>query len=93
MEKAQVHAVPILSMFILKIRTLPLLEGVKSFICCPIVYENESLGVLAVDNIKSKRKLIQQDINLLMGIAPQIAVGIHNVRLVEARIKQFQSIF
>jgi len=66
--------------------------GVKSFICCPIVYENESLGVLAVDNIKSKRKLIQQDINILMGVAPQIAVGIHNVRLVEARLRQFQSI-
>ena len=66
--------------------------GVKSFICCPIVYENESLGVLAVDNIKSKRTLIQRDMNVLMGIAPQIAVGIHNTRLVEARLKQFQSI-
>jgi len=66
--------------------------GVKSFICCPIVYENESLGVLAVDNIESKRKLIQSDINILMGIAPQIAVGINNVRLVDARLKQFQSI-
>jgi len=66
--------------------------GVKSFVCCPIVYENESLGVLAVDNIESKRKLIQSDINILMGIAPQIAVGINNVRLVDARLKQFQSI-
>jgi HD-GYP domain-containing protein (c-di-GMP phosphodiesterase class II) len=66
--------------------------GVKSFICCPIVYENESLGVLAVDNIRSKRTLIQRDMNVLMGIAPQIAVGIHNIRLVDARLKQFQSI-
>jgi HD-GYP domain-containing protein (c-di-GMP phosphodiesterase class II) len=66
--------------------------GVKSFICCPIVYEGESLGVLAVDNLKTKRKLVQSDINILMGIAPQIAVGIHNIRLVEARLKQFQSI-
>jgi HD-GYP domain-containing protein (c-di-GMP phosphodiesterase class II) len=66
--------------------------GVKSFICCPIVYENESLGILAVDNINSKRKLIQSDINVLMGIAPQIAIGIHNIQLVEARLKQFQSI-
>jgi HD-GYP domain-containing protein (c-di-GMP phosphodiesterase class II) len=66
--------------------------GVKSFICCPIIYENESIGVLAVDNLKSKRKLIQRDINLLMGIAPQIAVGIKNINLVESRIKQFQSI-
>jgi len=66
--------------------------GVKSFICCPIVYENDSIGVLAVDNLKSKRKLLQRDINLLMGIAPQIAVGIKNINLVESRIKQFQSI-
>ena len=66
--------------------------GVKSFICCPIVYEGESMGVLAVDNIKTKKSLVQTDINVLMGIAPQIAVGIHNIRLVEARLKQFQSI-
>ena len=66
--------------------------GAKSFICCPIVYEDESLGILAVDNFNTKRKLIQRDINVLMGIAPQIAVGIHNIRLVEARLKQFQSI-
>ncbi|MCK5471267.1 MAG: HD domain-containing protein [Cyclobacteriaceae bacterium] len=66
--------------------------GVKSFICCPIVYEDEPMGVLAVDNLKTKKSLVQRDINVLMGIAPQIAVGIHNIRLVEARLKQFQSI-
>jgi len=66
--------------------------GSKSFICCPIVFENESIGVLAVDNVETKRPLVQRDINLLMGIAPQIALGIHNIRLVEARLRQFQSI-
>jgi HD-GYP domain-containing protein (c-di-GMP phosphodiesterase class II) len=66
--------------------------GAKSFICCPIVYEGESLGVLAVDNIETKKPLVQSDINLLMGIAPQIAVGINNIKLVEARLKQFQAI-
>ncbi len=66
--------------------------GVKSFICCPIVFDKESLGVLAVDNIKTKRPLVERDINILMGIAPQIAVSIHNIRLVEARLMQFQSI-
>ncbi len=66
--------------------------GVKSFICCPIVYEGESLGVLAVDNLKTKKPLLQSDINILMGIAPQIAISIHNIKLVEARLKQFQSI-
>ena len=66
--------------------------GVKSFICCPIVFDKESLGILAVDNIKTKRPLVERDINILMGIAPQIAVSIHNIQLVEARLRQFQSI-
>lgn len=66
--------------------------GVKSFICCPIVYEKESLGVLAVENIKTKRPLIQSDANLLMGIAPGIGISIHNSMLIEARERQFKSI-
>ncbi len=52
--------------------------GVQSFICVPIVYEKESLGILAADNIKSKRPLTQSDINLLMGVASQTAVSIIN---------------
>ena len=66
--------------------------GAKSFICCPIIYEDESLGVLAVDNIKTKRPLLQSDINLLMGIAPEIGISIHNAMLIEARDRQFKSI-
>jgi class 3 adenylate cyclase/predicted hydrocarbon binding protein len=52
--------------------------GVRSFICVPIVYEKQSLGVLFVDNIRSKKPLSQTDISLLTGIAPQIAISIHN---------------
>lgn len=52
--------------------------GAQSFICVPIVYEGESLGVLLVDNLKSKRRLSQSDISLLMGVATQIAISIHN---------------
>ncbi len=66
--------------------------GTKSFICCPIIYEAESLGILAVDNIKTKRPLVQTDINLLMGIAPQIGISIHNAMLTEVRERQFRSI-
>jgi signal transduction histidine kinase len=63
--------------------------GVKSLICCPIIYEEEPLGILAVDNIRSKRPLLQRDINLLMGIAPQIGTRIHSVML-EAQLRQTQ---
>ncbi|MEA3437467.1 MAG: PAS domain S-box protein, partial [Thermodesulfobacteriota bacterium] len=53
---------------------------VKSLICAPIIYENESLGILAVDNLRSKRLLTQSDINLLSGVASQLALGIANAR-------------
>jgi HD-GYP domain-containing protein (c-di-GMP phosphodiesterase class II) len=66
--------------------------GTRSFICCPIVYENESLGILAVDNIKTKRPLKQSDLSLLMGIANAVGVSIRNSILSDAKIKQFNSI-
>ncbi len=66
--------------------------GTRSFICCPIVYENESLGILAVENLKSKRVLVQSDMSLLMGIAPVIGISIRNATLMDAKEKQFKSL-
>ncbi|MBI4746717.1 MAG: HD domain-containing protein [Deltaproteobacteria bacterium] len=66
--------------------------GAKSFICCPIVYEGESLGILVVDNVKKKRLLSQSDVNLLMGMTPGIGISIHNARLIEDAISQFKSV-
>ncbi|MCF6291534.1 MAG: GAF domain-containing protein [Desulfobacterales bacterium] len=51
--------------------------GVRSCIICPIIFGGKSLGVLAVDNHPTRRKLRQRDLNLLMGIAAQIGVSIH----------------
>ncbi len=66
--------------------------GSKSFLCCPIIHEDECLGVLAVDNLKSKRPLLESDLNLLMGIAPEIGISVHNALLMEEREEQFQSV-
>ncbi|RJP75510.1 MAG: HD domain-containing protein [Desulfobacteraceae bacterium] len=66
--------------------------GSQSFICCPIVCDGEPLGILAVDNIKTKRPLLQSDMNLLMGIAPVIGVSIRNAELLKARTEQMNSI-
>jgi len=52
--------------------------GVQSLVCVPILYENESLGILAVDNIESKRPSTKSDINLLLGVASQTAISIIN---------------
>jgi PAS domain S-box-containing protein len=59
-------------------RSLQLAEqmGVRALICVPIVYEKKSLGILAVDNTKSKRVLTQSDMSLLVGVASQTAINI-----------------
>ena len=54
--------------------------GGESLICVPIIYEKESLGILAVDNSKSETDLRQSDMNLLMGVASEIAISIINAR-------------
>jgi len=54
--------------------------AVSSFICVPIIYEGKSEGVLAVDNYRSHRSHNQSEVNLLMGIAPQIAISINNAK-------------
>jgi PAS domain S-box-containing protein len=52
----------------------------QSLNCVPIIYETESLGILVVDNSKSKTPLKQSDMSLLMGVASQLAISIVNAR-------------
>lgn len=52
--------------------------GVQSLICVPIVYEKESIGILCVDNIKTKTPHTQSDISLLQGVAAHTAVSLVN---------------
>jgi HD-GYP domain-containing protein (c-di-GMP phosphodiesterase class II) len=66
--------------------------GSKAFICCPIISEGDSIGVLAVDNLKSKKPLVQSDMSLLMGITSVLGISIRNAELIEARERQFRSI-
>ncbi len=69
--------------------------GTHSFICVPIVFKGESMGVLVVDNTQSKRLLSQSDMSLLMGIAPQIAISINNAmayRKIAESEKKFRSL-
>jgi two-component system, cell cycle sensor histidine kinase and response regulator CckA len=69
--------------------------GTHSFICVPIVFKGQSMGILVVDNTKSKRLLSQSDMSLLMGIAPQIAISINNAmayRKITESEKKFRSL-
>jgi GAF domain-containing protein len=66
--------------------------GTQSFVCSPIICDNESIGILAVDNLTSKRQLIQSDISLLIGIASVLGISIRNAELMEAQERQFRSL-
>jgi HD-GYP domain-containing protein (c-di-GMP phosphodiesterase class II) len=66
--------------------------GAKSFICCPIICDNESIGILAVDNIRTKRFLVHSDTSLLMGISHFIGVSIRHTQHLEAKEQQLNSV-
>jgi len=69
------------------------LVGSHSFICCPIVYEGESLGIIVADNINSRRKLTQSDLSLFMGVASSIGNSLKTAELFEIKERQFKSTF
>jgi len=66
--------------------------GSQSFICVPIVYKGESMGVMIVDNVQSKQPLGQTEMSLLMGIAPQIGISINNA-IAYQKIKESEARF
>lgn len=68
------------------------LTGAESFICCPIISDDKAIGILAVDNVKTKRPLVQSDMSLLMGVASILGVSIRNAGLIKSKMGQFNSI-
>ena len=78
----------------LSIKSLVFAKKLKShgFICCPIVSDGKSIGVLAVDNIKSKRPLVNSDLSLLIGLASVIGISLRNAELLETKERQFRAI-
>ncbi len=66
--------------------------GAQSFICCPIIADGESIGILTVDNLRSKRPLVNSDVSLLMGIAPIVGISLRNAELLESKTETFHAI-
>ena len=64
----------------------------QAFICCPIVADGESIGILAVDNLRSKKALVHSDMSLLIGVASVLGISIRNAELLESQQRQFKSI-
>lgn len=78
----------------LSIRSLAFAKklGSQSFICCPIIADGESIGILAVDNLKSKKPLINSDMSLLIGISSVLGISMRNAELMESGERQLKSL-
>ena len=57
--------------------------GVQSYVCVPLVYEKEALGVLVAENNSLQRHIDQSEVNLLVGVASQTAISIINARSIK----------
>jgi two-component system, cell cycle sensor histidine kinase and response regulator CckA len=68
--------------------------GAPSLLCIPILIKDSALGILAVANVSLKTPLKQSDIDLLEGVASQIAILISNARsfkmLIESKNRYHQ---
>ena len=66
--------------------TVPSLSDLRpdAFLCIPIVYQGEFVGVLGLDRARSGGPLTKTDLNVMMGISSQIAAGIVNATSFQA---------
>ncbi len=58
----------------------------KSFISVPIAAKGKIMGVININNKKSKDSFVEDDLNLIKGIANEAAVAIENARLYEGLV-------
>lgn len=61
--------------------------GIQSLICCPIISDGISIGLLVVANLTSKRLLIGSDISQLLGIASILGISLRNLELIEDKLR------
>jgi methyl-accepting chemotaxis protein len=68
----------------------------KSFILCPIIVRNESIGVFGIDNKNSHRALNDSDVDTIMLFADQVASAITRINLltsIDALTSEMESSF
>ena len=53
----------------------------KSFLSVPLIVKGKTIGVMAVDNYKTRVKLTEEDLRLMSTLAGQVAISIENARL------------
>ncbi|WDV47229.1 helix-turn-helix domain-containing protein [Clostridiaceae bacterium M8S5] len=52
----------------------------KSTICCPLIYRDECIGVIVIDNFENQSVFTKADVDCLEAISAQAAVAINNAK-------------
>ena len=60
-------------------------HGIRSAMCVPLIYKDETLGVIYGDRLSTSTAYTDEDIDFLAGIAQQVSIGLINSRLAEDR--------
>ncbi len=64
---------------------------IRSLMCAPLVdSEGNVIGALQIDTLDQRQRFEQQDLEVLVGVAIQAGVAIHNMQLQERAIEQRQ---
>lgn len=58
-------------------------RGIKSAMCVPMLYQDETLGVIYVDNYQSGYTFKRGDLDLLSIVANQAAIAVRNAKLLQ----------
>ncbi|WP_432662917.1 helix-turn-helix domain-containing protein [Wukongibacter baidiensis] len=56
-------------------------------ICCPLIYREECIGVIVIDNFENNGVLTQEDVSLLEAISVQATIAIINAQNYEKQLK------
>ena len=65
-----------------------ILQKVRSFMCSPLLFQQEVLGVLYVDTTDARPRFTPDDLTLFTAVSAQMAVAIKNGQLLEANLRE-----
>lgn len=61
---------------------------IRSMMCAPIIANDQNLGIIHLDTTRQDKQFTMDDLDLLTGVANQVAFAIANARMHERLLKQ-----
>jgi GAF domain-containing protein len=65
--------------------------GIKSVLVLPLIVNNELIGSLGIDAVQALHTFTQDEVDVMMAVSAQLAVGLQNKQFVETLQKQSES--